>query len=227
MRKDLLIIAIGLCLANGPATADVLATPEENPAVTATPRAALPAKGITMAAVEKKFGVPREKHAPRGGDSPKHPPITRWDYDGFSVFFEHDKVVDAVIPGKPPRVYNKDQLTPVAASAAPPPPVAPTSELPPPPAEMSPPATEEPAVPPPAESMAPSEPPAEAAAATAPGESAEPAATEPAATEPAATEPAASEPPPPAATPPASSYPDRPPAQTPAEEVPDAPPTPK
>jgi hypothetical protein len=25
------------------------------------------------------------------------PPITRWDYAGFSVFFEHDRVIDAVV----------------------------------------------------------------------------------------------------------------------------------
>lgn len=221
MRKDLLIIALGLALATGPAKADVLATPEENPAATSPAPASLPAKGVTMSAVEKKFGAPREKHAPRGGGSPKHPPITRWDYEGFAVFFEHDKVVDAVIPGRPPRVYNKDQLTPVAASAAPPPPVAPTAEIPPPPAEMAPPATEEPAVPPPAESLAPTEPPAESAEAQAPAESAEPAASEPAATEPAASEL------PPATPSTSGSYPDSPPSQAPAEEIPDQPPTPK
>jgi hypothetical protein len=219
MRKELLIIALGLTLANGLAMADVLATPEENQTATAAP-ATLPPKGISMVSVEKKFGAPREKHSPRGGDSPKHPPITRWDYDGFAVFFEHDKVIDAVIPGRPPRVYNKDQLTPVAASAAPPPPVVPTAEIAPPPAEMSPPATEEPVVPE-AEAAEPAATPAEAAAAPAPAESYEPAA------EAAASEPAASEPPPPATTPPASSYPDRPPGQTPAEEIPDQPPTPK
>jgi hypothetical protein len=219
MRKELLIIALGLSLAHGVAKADVLATPEETRTAAAAPATpvSLPPKGSSMTSVEKKFGTPREKHSPRGGDSPKHPPITRWDYDGFAVFFEHDKVVDAVIPGRPPRVYNKDQLTPVAASAAPPPPVAPTAEISPPPAEMSPPATEEPVVPT-AEAAEPAAAPSEAAAA--------PESTEPAA-EPAATEPAASEPPPPATTPPASSYPDRPPGQTPAEEIPDQPPTPK
>ena len=27
------------------------------------------------------------------------PPITRWDYNGFAVFFEHDRVIDAVVTG--------------------------------------------------------------------------------------------------------------------------------
>lgn len=204
MRKDLLIIALGLSLASGSATADVLATPETDPAIAATPRPALPAKGVTMAAVEKKFGAPTNRRPTVGGDSPKQPPITRWDYDGFSVIFEHDKVIDAVIPGAPPRVYHKDQLTPVAASAAPPPPMPAKSELAPPPVE-------DPIVPPPAEPEAVPEAPAEEAAAFS-----------------APTEPAAAAEPPPAESPqtaPAGSYPDAPP---PAAEAPeDTPPTPK
>lgn len=51
----------------------------------------LPVRGMDMANVENVFGSPREKHAPVG-----EPPITRWDYDGFSVFFEYDKVLHTV-----------------------------------------------------------------------------------------------------------------------------------
>jgi hypothetical protein len=50
-----------------------------------------PKRGSTMAEVEKHFGAPAEKHATVG-----QPPITRWDYSGFSVFFEHDRVIHAV-----------------------------------------------------------------------------------------------------------------------------------
>ena len=50
-----------------------------------------PKRGSTMAEVEKRFGAPVEKHATVG-----QPPITRWDYAGFSVFFEHDRVIHAV-----------------------------------------------------------------------------------------------------------------------------------
>ena len=213
MRKDLLIIALGLFLASGSAIADVLATPEADPATAMAAKPTLPAKGITMSVVEKKFGAPAHKRATVGGDTPKHPPITRWDYDGFSVIFENDRVIDAVIPGAPPRVYHKDQLTPVASSAAPlPPPASPMAE--PPMAEPAPEA--EPIVPePPAETIP--EAPAEAAAAPPPPVE-----------EPAAAEPAATEPPPPAQMAPAGTYPDRPPSETPAEEIPqDAPPTPK
>jgi hypothetical protein len=50
-----------------------------------------PKRGSTMGEVEKHFGTPVEKHATVG-----QPPITRWDYAGFSVFFEHDRVIHAV-----------------------------------------------------------------------------------------------------------------------------------
>lgn len=59
------------------------------------PSAALPerpARGSTMASVEARFGAPVERRAAVGD-----PPITRWDYAQFSVFFEHDKVLHAVL----------------------------------------------------------------------------------------------------------------------------------
>jgi hypothetical protein len=50
-----------------------------------------PARGSTMTTVEAKFGAPQARH-----DAVGIPPITRWDYAGFSVFFEKDRVIDAV-----------------------------------------------------------------------------------------------------------------------------------
>jgi hypothetical protein len=50
-----------------------------------------PKRGSTMTEVEKHFGAPVEKHATVG-----QPPITRWDYTGFAVFFEQDRVIHAV-----------------------------------------------------------------------------------------------------------------------------------
>ena len=50
-----------------------------------------PKRGVTMSEVESKFGPPSAKH-----DAVGAPPITRWDYAGFSVFFEHDRVIHAV-----------------------------------------------------------------------------------------------------------------------------------
>lgn len=68
-----------------------------------------PAKGATMQAVLARHGAPTKKHAAVGGGSPQQPPITRWDYPGFSVFFEHDHVVDAVVPGRPPTLQRTDE----------------------------------------------------------------------------------------------------------------------
>ena len=53
-----------------------------------------PARGITMGAVEAKFGSPVNRHAAVGT-----PPISRWDYAGFVVYFEHERVIDAVATG--------------------------------------------------------------------------------------------------------------------------------
>ncbi|GAC1457352.1 MAG: hypothetical protein PVSMB6_15810 [Steroidobacteraceae bacterium] len=53
-----------------------------------------PHRGSTMSAVEKQFGAPATRHPTVG-----QPPITRWDYNGFAVFFEHDRVIHAVTTG--------------------------------------------------------------------------------------------------------------------------------
>ena len=58
-----------------------------------------PKRGLTMDQVEKQFGAPATRHPTVGGSSPQQPPITRWDYSGFSVFFEHDRVVHSVVVG--------------------------------------------------------------------------------------------------------------------------------
>ncbi len=50
-----------------------------------------PAAGMLMKAVEKRFGAPTNRHPTVG-----KPPITRWDYPGFSVFFEGDRVIHSV-----------------------------------------------------------------------------------------------------------------------------------
>jgi hypothetical protein len=52
---------------------------------------ARPDRGMTMSAVENRYGAPSSKHATVG-----QPPITRWDYPGFAVFFEKDRVIHAV-----------------------------------------------------------------------------------------------------------------------------------
>jgi hypothetical protein len=50
-----------------------------------------PTRGSSMKNVESHFGAPASKHATVGT-----PPITRWDYPTFSVFFEGSLVIHAV-----------------------------------------------------------------------------------------------------------------------------------
>lgn len=52
----------------------------------------LPRNGLTKAQVEERFGTPDERRSPVG-----EPPITRWIYDDFNVFFEHDLVIESVL----------------------------------------------------------------------------------------------------------------------------------
>jgi len=58
-----------------------------------------PKRGLTMDQVEKQFGAPATRHPTVGGSSQAQPPITRWDYSGFSVFFERDRVIESVVVG--------------------------------------------------------------------------------------------------------------------------------
>ncbi|WP_428312188.1 phosphodiesterase [Hydrocarboniphaga sp.] len=103
------LLAAALFAASLPcAHADVLALPPDAGAASDT---VLPAKGSSMAAVSREFGAPRVRHPAVGGDSPKHPPITRWDYETFSVFFENQHVVDAVRPDAPTPVAHREDLT--------------------------------------------------------------------------------------------------------------------
>ena len=51
-----------------------------------------PTRGMSEASVEAKFGSPKSKQAAVG-----EPPISRWEYDNFIVYFEYDKVIHAVV----------------------------------------------------------------------------------------------------------------------------------
>ncbi len=91
MMKGWIVIAI-LALAATTATADVLLIDE----VRQVDRMELPENGTSKADVEAKFGEPKEKQSAVGD-----PPITRWDYDSYSVYFEYDLVLFTVLhPGE-------------------------------------------------------------------------------------------------------------------------------
>ncbi|MGN8157156.1 hypothetical protein ACS8YF_00605 [Salinisphaera sp. SWV1] len=65
----------------------------------------LPHRGQTMAAVRARFGPPRSRRGPVG-----RPPITRWNYHRYHVYFEDNRVIHTVIPNHPEPLYHVDQL---------------------------------------------------------------------------------------------------------------------
>ena len=81
-------------LLSGPATADVLLVDS----IQSAPALQTPGSGASMASVRQAYGSPLTEYPTVSIDGgPHQPPITRWDYSGFSVFFEHDRVIHSVV----------------------------------------------------------------------------------------------------------------------------------
>ena len=80
-------------LASAPAAAETLLVErvqQEN-------LAAMPARGMSMAQVQARFGAPSDRLDPRGGQKRDWPTINRWTYPAFTVYFERNKVIDVVM----------------------------------------------------------------------------------------------------------------------------------
>lgn len=88
MVLALMLGAIALVIPNGQAAADVLLIEE----VRQAERMTLPSNGMDKGGVRSQFGDPQQTHSPVGD-----PPITRWDYAGWSVYFEYDLVLFTVL----------------------------------------------------------------------------------------------------------------------------------
>ena len=54
-------------------------------------QAGKPTRGMSQESVQANFGAPQSTVAAIGD-----PPISRWDYAGFVVFFEHNLVIHSV-----------------------------------------------------------------------------------------------------------------------------------
>ena len=98
MRALPLLFALLLPLA---ASADTLEIPvgQQGDSV-----AGLPQLGESKRSVLERFGLADEEHRPVG-----QPPITRWDYRSFSVYFEYDHVINSVLHHQPHHPLDKDQ----------------------------------------------------------------------------------------------------------------------
>jgi hypothetical protein len=74
----------------GSAKADIIAT--DNGIAVKESGVAAPTRGMTMGQVANRFGAPAAKIPPVG-----KPPISRWKYPGFEVYFERELVIHSVV----------------------------------------------------------------------------------------------------------------------------------
>jgi hypothetical protein len=90
MGKTSCILLLAALGAWGVATADTLLIEGlDQSQVTAGER---PQRGMTMDKVSAQWGAPLAKDRAVG-----QPPITRWEYGGFTVFFEYSHVIHTVV----------------------------------------------------------------------------------------------------------------------------------
>lgn len=84
-----LLLALG---GAAPAFADVLQMPQSGPTSPLPAGMEIPVRGMHMDQVEQMYGKPHSVEAPVG-----KPPITRWEYPGYTVYFEYSYVIQSVV----------------------------------------------------------------------------------------------------------------------------------
>ncbi len=84
-----ILAGAGAC-ADGGARAETIAV--DNGIAVKETDVATPTRGMTMDQVSSKFGAPVSKIPAVG-----RPPISRWEYPGFIVYFEADHVIHSVV----------------------------------------------------------------------------------------------------------------------------------
>ena len=91
MRHPLLLagLCLGVFVLTSPVGADTLLLDTVDQARASA--SVHPTRGMTMQEVEARFGQPAQRRAAVGS-----PPITRWEYADFIVYFEYRHVIHAV-----------------------------------------------------------------------------------------------------------------------------------
>ena len=64
-----------------------------------------PPRGMTKSRVLARYGKPVSQSGPVG-----QPPISRWDYPDYRLYFEYDHVLHAVIPDHPEPIAHTEEL---------------------------------------------------------------------------------------------------------------------
>lgn len=86
-------VCLAAMTAVGSAFSEEISLPDSAaPAATSTAPVTVPTRGVSMDKVAAQFGAPTQRSAAVG-----KPPITRWDYPGFSVYFEYQHVIHSVV----------------------------------------------------------------------------------------------------------------------------------
>lgn len=86
-RSMLLFMSLAL-IASAPASADVLLID----GIQSAPAIQTPRNGLSKDQVRQQFGEPAQE-VPAIGE----PPISRWEYNGYTVYFEYDLVLHSVV----------------------------------------------------------------------------------------------------------------------------------
>jgi len=86
-RSALLFLTLAL-IVSGPVAADVLLIDS----IESAPAMQTPRNGLSMTQVRQQYGDPAQE-VPAVGE----PPISRWEYDSYTVYFEHELVLHSVI----------------------------------------------------------------------------------------------------------------------------------
>ncbi|MBT3047639.1 MAG: hypothetical protein G8D61_20065 [gamma proteobacterium symbiont of Ctena orbiculata] len=82
-----------ICLLALPASADVLLIESiHSVPINSEEGIPRPKRSMSMDQVAQRYGQPVTAYPSVG-----EPPITRWDYSGYSVFFEYDLVLTSVV----------------------------------------------------------------------------------------------------------------------------------
>lgn len=93
------MLGLLLVVLSGPLSAEELTINQFQPEV--RPGDQMFVNGLSEQAVLSRFGEPVRKVAPVG-----QPPISQWVYDNFTVYFEYQTALHAVIHRKNPRVAD-------------------------------------------------------------------------------------------------------------------------
>ncbi len=86
------VLATGLSALYGPQPVRAETIADEHGIAVKESDIATPGRGMTMEQVSTKFGAPVSKTPAVG-----KPPISRWEYPGFVVYFENDHVIHSVV----------------------------------------------------------------------------------------------------------------------------------